>query len=194
MIERKTTKPSPLDKLEKGIKDKNDYIALKYELSQNAGDYSEAEVVAIVNTLIAYAVTHLTDEETVCEGYDYQYEYDICDIGLRLDAFFQKKPVLKKSKLLQDFIIALIDHEDYRNGRDSFIYLLYRLKMDDDLRRLATERKVFWETPRLQFQLLYALYRRNIRGFEHEVEQLMTDQPKGDICKYAKKYLEKQAK
>lgn len=174
--------------------DKNDYIALKYELSQNAGDYSETEVVAIVNTLITYALAHLTEKETVCEGYDDQYEYEICDIGLRLDAFFQKKPAFKKSSLLRAFILDLIDQEAYKNGRDSFIYLLYRLKMDDDLRQLATERKAFWKTPRIGFQLLYALYRRNIRGFERDVEILMKEHKKGDIHKYAKKYLEKQGK
>lgn len=176
------------------IMDRNSYIKLKYDLSQNTGDYSEAEVITITQTLIAYAVTYVTDKETVCEGYDYQYEYEICDIGLRLDAFFKKKSVFKKSAILKDFIIEVINNEGYRNGRDSFIYLLYILKMDDDLKRIATERKDFWETPRIQFQLLYALYRRNIRGFENEAEKLMKEYKKGNIHKYAKKYLEKMSK
>lgn len=66
--------------------------------------------------------------------------------------------------------------------------------MDDELRRLATERPAFWKTPRLQFQLLYALYRRHIRGFEREAERLFNDYPRGDIHQYAKKYLDKMSR
>lgn len=66
--------------------------------------------------------------------------------------------------------------------------------MDDELRRLATERPAFWKTPRLQFQLLYALYRRHIRGFEREAERLFNDYPRGGIHQYAKKYLDKMSR
>lgn len=108
--------------------DRKAYIRLKKDLRANAGHYSDEEVVALVTKLISYALTNITEKETVSQGYDYQYEGEICDIGLSLDAFFQKNTQAKSSHRLRELILQVIDNEAYRNGRDSFIYLLYRLK------------------------------------------------------------------
>ncbi|MDO5614956.1 MAG: hypothetical protein Q4G16_02110 [Cruoricaptor ignavus] len=67
--------------------------------------------------------------------------------------------------------------------------------MDMELEKIAKERKDFWETPRIQFQLLYALFKRKIKGFEKEAEVLIQDYPKEtELKKYANKYLEQQSK
>jgi hypothetical protein len=67
--------------------------------------------------------------------------------------------------------------------------------MDEELRNIATDRKDFWETPRINFQLLYALYRRKIKGFTKEAETLIANFPKEtELKKYAKKYIEQQSK
>lgn len=174
--------------------DKNSYIDLKFALSSNKGNYSDEDAINIVKKLINYALQNFTDKEIIYEGYDYEYETEISAIALNLDAFLQKKPLYKKSKIIQKFIVDIIDNEIYKKGRSNFIYLLYILKMDDDLRRIATERKDFWYQSRIEFNLLYAIYRRNIRGFEAEAKILMDTYKKGDIHKYAKKYLEKMNK
>lgn len=107
----------------------------------------------------------------------------------------KKKPENKKSKLIQDFVFSIINTEKYGQGRSGFIYLLYILKMDLELKKIARERLDFWKQPRIRFQLLYALYRRKIEGFEKEAEMLIQHYPKEKaLTKYAHKYIERLTK
>lgn len=67
--------------------------------------------------------------------------------------------------------------------------------MDEELKQIATDRKDFWETPRIRFQLLYSLYKRKIKGFKKQAEKLIKDNPKErELIKYAKKYIEQEYK
>lgn len=101
----------------------------------------------------------------------------------------------KKSNIIRKFILNVINTEKYKKGRAGFIHLLYILKMDSDLERIAIEEKAFWNTPRTAFQLLYALYRRKIRGFSKEAEMIIKEFPEeAELKKYARKYLEQEVK
>ena len=65
--------------------------------------------------------------------------------------------------------------------------------MDDSLKQIAIEKKDFWNSSRMAFQLLYALYRRKISGFSQEAEMLIMNFPKDTKLKqYAYKYIEQQ--
>ena len=64
--------------------------------------------------------------------------------------------------------------------------------MDKELKQIATDKKDFWKKPRIQFQLIYALFKRKIKGFEKEAEMLIQDYPKDtELKKYAHKYIER---
>jgi hypothetical protein len=93
--------------------------------------------------------------------------------------------------LIRQFVSGVINDEKHGRGRSGFIFLLYILKMDNELKNIATEQKDFWETPGIQFQLLYALYKRKIKGFSKEAVQLIRDNPKeAELKRYAKKYMD----
>lgn len=177
------------------IENKTDYINLKKELRFNSFDYQDTKVVDIAQKVIEYAYENFKGCENNYEGYDIEFEPEITDIALSIDAHLQKNKKNKKSNKIRKFILNIINTEKYKKGRGGFIYLLYILKMNDDLKRIATEKKDFWDTPRMAFQLLYALYRQKIRGFSKEAEMLIKNFPKEtELKKYASKYLEQGAK
>ena len=93
---------------------------------------------------------------------------------------------------MKQFVLDTINNETYGGGRCAFVFLLYILKMDEELRTIAKERKDFWESPRIRFQLLYSLFRRKIAGFTENAEILIENNPKEtELKKYAGKYIEK---
>ena len=174
------------------IENRNDYINLKKELRFNSFDYQDTQIVDIAQKAIDYAYDNLKEHENIYEGYDIEIEAEIADIALCIDAYLQKNKRNKKSNNIRKFVLHIINGEKYKKGRSGFIYLLYILQMDDDLKRIATEKKDFWNTPRIRFQLLYALFRRKIKGFEKEAEMLIQDYPKEtELKKYAYKYIER---
>lgn len=162
------------------------------ELRFYSTNYSDVQIIKVAEKAMDFAFSNFKKEETVYEGYLFDYEVRITNIALGIDAYLQKNARYKKSKIIQDFVLRIIDTEKYGRGRSGFIYLLYILKMDDDLKRIATEKKDFWNTPRTAFQLLYALFKRKIEGFEKEAEILIQDYPKEtELKKYAHKYFER---
>ena len=174
------------------IENRNDYINLKKEIRFNSFDYQDTQVVDIAQKAIDYAYDNLKEHENIYEGYDIEFEAEIADIALCIDAYLQKNKRNKKSNNIRKFVLHIINGEKYKKGRSGFIYLLYILQMDDDLKRIATEKKDFWNMPRIRFQLLYALFRRKIKGFEKEAEMLIQDYPKEtELKKYAYKYIER---
>ncbi|MDO4229542.1 MAG: hypothetical protein Q4C98_07000 [Capnocytophaga sp.] len=165
------------------------------ELRFYSAEYSDEKVIEVAQKAIDFAYTNFKEQEEVYEGYKYNYEVRISNVALGIEAYLQKSPKNKKSKLILDFILSVINTEKYGGGRSGFIYLFYILKMDLELKKIARERPDFWKQPRIRFQLLYALYRRKIQGFEKEVEMLIQDYPKETpLKKYANKYLEQQRK
>lgn len=165
------------------------------ELRFYSTEYSDEKVIEVAQKAIDFAYANFKEKETVFEGFDFQYESRIENIALGIDSHLQKSPKNKKSKLIQDFVLSVINTEKYGSGRSGFIYLLYILKMDLELKKIARERPDFWKQPRVRFQLLYALYRRKIEGFKKEAEMLIQDYPKETgLKKYANKYLKQQSK
>lgn len=165
------------------------------ELRFYSTEYSDKKVIEVAQKAIDFAYANFKKRETIFEGYSFQYESYIENIALGIDAYLQKNTKNKKSKLIQDFILSIINTEKYGNGRSGFIYLLYILKMDLELKKIAREKLDFWKQPRICFQLLYALYRRKIEGFKKEAEMLIQDYPKEtELKKYANKYLKQQSK
>jgi hypothetical protein len=164
------------------------------ELRFDSVNYSDIQVIETAKNAINFAYENFKQQETVYEGFDYQYESQIDNIALGIEAYLQKDKANKKSIIIQDFVVSVIHNEKYRKGRSGFIYLLLVLKMDDELKKIAIERKEFWETPRIRFQLLYALYRRKIKGFSKEAKALIENFPKEtELKKYASKYIEQEA-
>lgn len=175
------------------IKNRNDYISLKKELRFNSSDYQDTQVVDMTQKAVDYAYDNLKEPENIYEGYDIEFEAEITDIALSIDAHLQKNKKNKKSHIIRKFILDVINTEKYKKGRSGFIYLLYILKMDDSLKQIAIEKKDFWNSSRMAFQLLYALYRRKISGFSQEAETLIMNFPKDTKLKqYAYKYIEQQ--
>lgn len=165
------------------------------ELRFNSANYSDIQVVDIAQKAIDFAYDNFKEKETIFEGFSYKYESEIENVALGIESHLQKNVKNKKSLYIKQFVTDIIDNEEYGRGRCGFIFLLFILKMDENIRRIATERKDFWETPRIQFQLLYALYRRKIKGFSNEAEQLIQNYPKErELKKYATKYIEQEAK
>ncbi|MHC5311001.1 hypothetical protein ACYSNM_13230 [Myroides sp. LJL116] len=163
------------------------------ELRFNSVNYSDVQVVDIAKNAINFACDNFKEKEELWEGFTYQYESKIENVALGIDSYLQKNPKGKKSKEIQDFVLDVIHTEKYGRGRCGFIYLLSVLKMDNELDQIAKCRKEFWDTSRIQFQLLYALYKRKIKGFENEVENLVKNYPKEtELKKYANKYIEQQ--
>lgn len=158
-------------------------------------DYSDTQVIDIAQKAIDYAYDNFKEQETVYEGHLFQYESEIENIALGLDAHLQKNAAHKKSLLIKQFVLDVIHNEKYGRGRSGFLFLLYILKMDKDLINIATCKKDFWETPRIRFQLLYALYRRKIKGFAEQAKTLTENYPKETQLKqYANKYIEWEVK
>ena len=175
------------------IKNRNDYICLKKELRFNSSDCQDTQIVDMAQKAIDYAYNNLKGHENIYEGYDIEFEAEITDVALSIDAHLQKNKKNKKSNNIRKFVLDVINTEKYKKGRSGFVYLLYILKMDDSLKQIAIEKKDFWNTPRMAFQLLYALYRRKIRGFSQEAETLIMDFPQNtELKKYAHKYIEQQ--
>ena len=165
------------------------------ELRFNSTDYSDIQIIDIAQKAINFAYNNFKEKETIFEGFLYKYESEIENVALGIEAHLQKNIKNKKSLHIKQFIVDVIDNEKYGRGRSGFIFLLFILKMDENLKKIATERKVFWKIPRIQFQLLYALYKRKINGFSKEAEQLVQSYPKeSELKKYANKYIEQEAK
>jgi len=164
---------------------------LNNELRANSASYSDIKVVEISQKAIDYAYENFKERENDYEGYLYKYETRIANVALGIDAHLQKNTKNKKSLHIKNFVLDVINNEKYGRGRSGFVFLLYILKMDGELKTIATERKDFWETPRIRFQLIYALYKRKITGFTREAELLLANNPKEtELKKYAKKYME----
>ena len=162
------------------------------ELCFDSADYTDIQVIEIAKKAMDFAYEHFKEDENAYEGYLYKYEVWICNIGLAIDAYLKKNVKSKKSTKIKQFVLDTINNENYSSGRDGFVLLLYILKMDEELRTIATERKDFWENPRIRFQLLYSLFRRKIAGFTEIAEMLIANNPKEtELKKYAKKYIEK---
>lgn len=136
------------------------------ELLFYSTEYSDKQVIEVAQEAIDFAYDNFKGKETVFEGFDFQYESHIEDIALGIYAYLKKNIKNRKSKLIQDFVLRIINTEKYGIGRSGFIYLLYILKMDLELKEIARERVDFWKQPRIRFQLLHALYRRRIEGFK----------------------------
>lgn len=178
-----------------GIEDKNDYINLKKELRFYSLDYKDTQVINIAQKTIDYAYENFKKYEHIYEGYDIEFEAEITDIALCIDAHLQKNRRNKKSDNIKNFVLNTVNTEKYKKGRSGFIYLLYILKMDDNLRQIAIEKNDFWNTSRIVFQLLFALYKRKIKGFSKEAEILIKKFPKEtELKKYANKYIEQEVK
>lgn len=172
------------------MENKSGYISLKKELRFNSFNYQDTQVVDIAQKAIDYAYDNFKGYESIYEGYDIEFEPEITDIALSIDAHLQKNKKNKKSNNIQKIVLNIVNSEKYKKGRGGFIYLLFILKMDDDLKRIAIEKKDFWNTPRIVFQLLYALYRRKIKGFSKEAEMLIKNFPNDtELKKYASKYI-----
>ena len=77
------------------IKNKNDYISLKKELRFNSSDYQDTQVVDMTQKAVDYAYDNLKEPENIYEGYDIEFEAEITDIALSIDAHLQKN---KKNK------------------------------------------------------------------------------------------------
>jgi hypothetical protein len=160
------------------------------ELRFDSVNYSDAEVIDIAKNAINFSYANFKEQETIYEGYKFNFEVRIANVALGIEAYLQKISKNKKSKLIQDFVLNVINTEKYGRGRSGFIYLLSVLKIDNEIEKIARERKDFWETPRIQFQLIHALFKRKIQGFEKEAEGLIQDYPKEtELKKYANKYL-----
>jgi hypothetical protein len=165
------------------------------ELRFGSTDYSDTQVIDIAQKAIDFACENFREKETVFEGFLYRYESEIENVALGIEAHLQKKSVNKKSPLIRQFVLDVINDEKNERGRSGFIFLLYILKMDNELKNIATEQKDFWKTPGIQFQLLYALYKRKIKEFSKEAVQLIRDNPKeAELKRYAKKYIEQESK
>jgi len=165
------------------------------ELRFNSANYSDIQVIDIAQKAIDFACENFKEQEKVYEGYEFEYEGKVTNVALGIDSHLQKNAAHKKSLLIKQFVLDIINTEKYGRGRNGFVYLLYRLKIDNKLKEIATERKDFWETPRIRFQLLYALYKRRIKGFSKEAELLIQNNPKErELKKYAAKYIEQEEK
>ena len=165
------------------------------ELRFHSMNYSDKQVIEVAQKAIDFAYAKFKEKEKVYEGYEFEYETKTTNIALCIDAHLQKNVNNKNSSAIKQFILDVINTEKYGRGRSGFLYLLYILKMDKELEEIATERKDFWAIPRIRFQLLYALYRRKIKGFSKEAEQLIQNYPKErELKKYATKYIEQEAK
>lgn len=104
-------------------KNRNDYISLKKELRFNSSDYQDTQVVDMTQKAVDYAYDNLKEPENIYEGYDIEFEAEITDIALSIDAHLQKNKKNKKSHVIRKFILDVINTEKYKKGR-SRIYLL----------------------------------------------------------------------
>lgn len=165
------------------------------ELRFHSTDYSDRQVVDSARQAIDFAYENFKEPETVLEGYSYEYEGRITNVALGIDSHLQKNQSNKKSLFIRQFVLDVIGNEKWGKGRCGFLYLLYILKMDNELKDIAICRSDFWETPRINFQLLYALYRRKVYGFSNQAQLLIDRYPKEtELRKYAKKYIENENK
>lgn len=165
---------------------------LKNEISYNSERSTDLEVINSARKAIEFAYKNFKEPEEVYEGNTYRYEIEITNIALGIDAHLQRNRKNKKSPLIKEFVLDIINDERYGTGRDGFILLLYILKMDNELKEIATERKDFWETPRIDFQLIYALFKRKVQGFGEQAQKLILDNPKEtELKNQAKKYIDK---
>jgi hypothetical protein len=171
---------------------KSEYGDLTIKLRYHSAKYTDKQLIDIAQKAIDFAYENYKEKETVYEGHNFQYEVAIVDIALCLDTALQENTTHKKSSVVKQFVSDAINNEKYGSGRSGFIHLLSILKMDEDLRKIAAGRKDFWESPRIRLQLLHSLYKRKIKGFSKEAERFITD--RGDLRKYAKKYMEQEVK
>lgn len=161
----------------------------------NSALYSDIQIIDIAQEAIDFACENFRNQELIYEGYEFEYEVRVTNIALGIDAALQKNKTAKKSLVIKTFVLDVVNNEKYGRGRSGFIFLLSVLRMDKELTDIATTRNDFWETPRIQFQLLYALYKRKIKGFSNKAEKLMMDNPKEtELKKYASKYMEQEPK
>lgn len=165
------------------------------ELRFESAEYSDTKVCDIAKKACEFAYDNFKTKEGLYEGYQYEFETKITNVALGIDSHLQKNTKNKKSSVVKKFILDSINEEKYLAGRSGFIFLLSVMKMDKELRQIATKRTDFWKTPRIEFDLLYALYKRKIKGFKKQAEKLIKDNPKErELIKYAKKYIEQEYK
>ncbi len=165
------------------------------ELRFGSINYSDTHVVDVAQMAMDFAYENMAEKETIFHGFLHRYESEIENVALGIDSYLQKNAMAKKSLAIKTFVLDVINNEKYGRGRSGFIFLLSVLRMDNELKDIATRRNDFWETPRIQFQLLYALYKRKIKGFSNKAEKLMMNNPKEtELKKYASKYIEQETK
>lgn len=165
------------------------------ELRFDSENYTDAQVCELAKKACEFALQKFRITENIYEGFEYQFEVKIYNVALGIEAHLQKNSKNKKSDVIKKFIMDTIYEERYMAGRCGFIFLLQKMKMDNELRKIASERYDFWETDRLDFDLLHALYKRKIKGFKKQVEKLIEDNPnEKELIKFAKKYIEQECK
>lgn len=81
------------------IKNRNDYICLKKELRFNSADCQDTQVVDMVQKAVDYAYDNLKEPENIYEGYDIEFEAEITDIALSIDAHLQKTRRIKNQAI-----------------------------------------------------------------------------------------------
>jgi len=87
---------------------------------------------AFIEEACEFAYRHFKDEETFYEDDLFEYENRIYTVGLRLMIGLKKYyPHLKKEPLLIETIYKVLSNENYRNGRGSFILVLWENLLDD---------------------------------------------------------------
>lgn len=165
------------------------------ELRFESLEYSDTKVCDIAKTACEFAYDNFKTKEELYEGYQYEFETKITNVALGIDSHLQKNIKNKKSSVIKKFILDTINKEKYLAGRSGFIFLLSVMKMDEELKQIATDKKELWKAQRIEFQLLYSLYKRKIKGFKEQAQQLIEDNPKErELMKYAKKYIEQEHK
>ena len=165
------------------------------ELRFESAEYSDTKVCNIAKKACEFAFHNFKAKEELYEDYQYEFEKKITNVALGIDSHLQENAKNKKSIVIKKFILDIINEEKYLSGRSGFIFLLSVMKMDEELRQIASRKTKFWKTPRIEFQLLYSLYKRKIKGFKKQVENLIEDNPKErELIKYAKKYIEQEHK
>lgn len=165
------------------------------ELRFKSAEYSDIKVCDIAKKACEFAFENFKNKEESFEDYQFEFENKITNIALGIDSHLQKNIKNKKSVVIKKFILNIINEEKYLSGRSGFIFLLYVMKMDEELKEIAINKTKFWKTPRIEFQLLYSLYKRKIKGFKKQAKKLIEDNPKErELIKYAKKYIEQEHK
>jgi len=165
------------------------------ELRFESLEYSDTKVCDIAKKACEFSFNNLKDKEEVSEGYQYEFEKKITNVALGIASHLQKNLKNKKSLVIKEFILNTINEEKYLSGRSGFVLLMSVMKMDEELIQIAKDKKEFWKIPRIRFQLLYSLYKRKIKGFKKQAENLIEDNPKErELIKYSKKYIEQEHK